>query len=226
MIKPEKYGISQILVTALKSFKRIKNLGVITIESEKIGIALGKNWRPKKKWSKKLEPWMQLSLESKLTAQAASLLYLQGEISRIIFSTGQTAGPDWPSEATAMAEYAQYIMSVPAKAIVVEEVSLDTPGNAEEVRNMTNQAEFLISIGSHLKRSDSYFKQCGIKVKRLVASEQVVATRSKYHYRLVHRYLFSSRRIKELGTEFALRALRLIDPSGSLPRKLAKKIRK
>jgi uncharacterized SAM-binding protein YcdF (DUF218 family) len=85
-----------------------------------------------------------LSRESRLNALAAGNLYRPGM--KILFSTG---GEGVPAESSAMRDYLlSRFPDIPEEAIDLEDRSIDTAGNAEEVSKiLRNEGELPESIG-------------------------------------------------------------------------------
>jgi len=192
-------------------------------------IVLGKNWRayPPKNAS---EEWqLHLSIESKMSALAAGEMFKEGLTDKIIFSGGRTAGKDRSSEAKAMWDYLKKkYPDIPDKIIALEEESLDTAGNAEEVLKILQQYNIqdvaLMTAGFHLPRAKKLFKEFGIETQG-VPSEELLKKRSKHYERFVEKYLESGQ-VKTKGIkEMILRTLLFIDAKGKLPRLLTKKFR-
>lgn len=103
-----------------------------------------------------------LSPHSKLNVLAAGDLFMAGKTDRIIFSSGHTSGSAYPSEAEAMRDYLrQKFPEIPEDAVILEERSLDTWGNAKEVRKIIKQHGFqnigLLTVGFHLERAAFLF---------------------------------------------------------------------
>lgn len=126
-----------------------------------------------------------LSIDSKINAIAAALSYREAKklnpntTMKLIFSSGKTAGQDRPSEAKAMKDYLhRKFIDIPEKAIILEEVSVDTPGNAEEVGkllkkyNAKNPA--LLTVGYHLPGALETFHNYGVDIQHGIAAEQVL----------------------------------------------------
>lgn len=172
-------------------------------------IALGKNWRLDEKKNVMphdlgayLLDWDEnpftgryvtsdLSVESKLTTLRAAEYFLQGKAGKIIFSTGETAGTwtdrfgnvhHYPPEAEKMKRFLRGFYTeeqIPDSAILCENVSIDTAGNAEQVKRqfldpMGIKDVAILTVGFHLKRSLRLFNNYGIPVKEGLASDTVL----------------------------------------------------
>jgi len=192
-------------------------------------IVLGKNWVEYP--PNPLPPdWkLELSLESKISALAAGEMFIQENTDTIIFSTGKTAGKEWPSEAAAMREFMlEYYPNIPLEKILLEEESIDTVGNAEEVAKMLKEWEEcsrigLVTIGYHLARSVKIFRRAGLKVIP-IASEDLIRCDLR-HFSLLKKFESSNARRIEYVKEFILRMILRFDPDGRKLRLLTKKLR-
>lgn len=110
-----------------------------------------------------------LSPLSRLNALAAGELYKMGIAQRIIFSSGHTAGKDIPSEAQAMKDFLKKrFPEIPDEAIILEEKSIDTSSNAQEVGKIIKERGFtnvgLLTIGPHAKNAWLLFQRHGVKI--------------------------------------------------------------
>jgi len=100
--------------------------------SPKILVVLGKNIGVNSTRSDIQNDNFHLSTDSRLNVLAAGELCKPGM--KIIFSTGKTAGNDFPSEAEAMRKYFRiHFPDFPEKNLVLGPNSKDTAGNAQEV---------------------------------------------------------------------------------------------
>ena len=192
-------------------------------------VVLGKNWR---EMPPKIKPenWkLHLSLESKISAIAAGEMYISGLTDKIIFSTGKTAGIDYPSEAEAMQNLLKMkYPKIPDDAIILEDKSIDTIDNVDhvalilEMYNLQNIA--LITVGFHIERSKKIFKNAGIDVHGF-PSEEIIKKRSEHYKKFVDNFLSSNRVRVENMKEAVLRGLLIIDVKGKIPRIIAKRTR-
>ena len=175
-----------------------------------------------------------ISLESALNVIAAGKLYNRGLTERIIFSTGHTAGDDLPSEAEAMRYLLKEIYpEIPDSAIILEERSKDTSGNAEEVNKIIRLNNFkpvgLVDVGFHLKNAVTLFRRYGVEIADVhcFASEKMVATRAKDPNLFPDKYnnhpIVKKEKLKET---IRIILLNTIDRNGKLLRKVAKLTRK
>lgn len=192
-------------------------------------VVLGKNWSNKKDLPKVPQEGTEIFLsdDSARSTIAAAELYMMGLTDRIIFSTGHTAGEMYPSEAKAMALYLRHFYTeeeIPDNAITLEEVSIDTPGNAEEVYKMLQKQNFqrvgLLTVDYHLRRALKLFENYDMDVDDKFSAEDILQKRG-----------FDTRRplskvVRENTLEFVLNSLLIIDKKGVIPRKVTTHIRK
>jgi len=170
-----------------------------------------------------------LSPESKINTYATGLSWKEGDA--IIFSTGQTAGGGIPSEARLMKGYLKRVFpKIPDSDIVLEEKSIDTAGNAEEVGKIlkTKGVEnvTLLSTGFHVGNATILFERYGLKVRDVIISEKVMEEHSR-HPKRVRTYFNSDVIKKERKKEFLRRVLlSTIDRKGKILRWLTSKSRK
>lgn len=175
-----------------------------------------------------------LSRESRMNALAAGILWRPGM--DIILSTGQTS-PGTPSEAEAMKRYMQAHFKdeygnpvIPEENILLEEVSIDTAGNAEEVsrllKNRNYQNVGLVSVGYHVGNAATLFERYGVAVDQKFAAEDLVRTRSNLHRVLINEW-GKSDRVKMETKKERVRTLLLktIDRHGQLLRFITEKTR-
>lgn len=155
-------------------------------------VVLGKNWRQSPLCRKKGKEGdineFHLSVESKIAALAAAMLYIKGEINKIIFTGGKTAGKDWPSEAEAMRNYLLNFYEINLNDILVEDKSMDTAGNAKGVKKileaMGAKEAIFTTISYHVERARKQFTELGLEGEWL-NSDDIVRHRSCVHYQLV-----------------------------------------
>ncbi len=197
-------------------------------------IALGKNWKEYPPNSIPPNWSLELSLESEITALATGILWHErGCADNIIFSTGKTAGKNWPSEACKMRDYMkEHYPNIPDNLITLEEVSIDTVGNAEEVQKLLPetilQNVILVTVGYHMSRSKKIFNKIlrkkGYAVYPVV-SEDVLLGSSAQYWDLVEKFQKSRARKIESVKEFILRMILRVDPDGKMLRKITKRLR-
>jgi hypothetical protein len=133
-------------------------------------IVLGRNFQPGFNRKTLAAQRFHLSPGSRINDLAAGLIHKAGLADILITSTGHTAGNNVPSEAGAMKDHLQRIFKdIPDGAIIPEEISVDTEGNASEVKKILDSHPELRTFGlladsSHLKRAVQLFKRAGISV--------------------------------------------------------------
>lgn len=124
-----------------------------------------------------------LSNESRMSVVAAGLLYQPGM--HFAFSGGHTAGAKTPSEAAAMRDYFAYQFPyVPQQAIMLEEASIDTASNAEEIIKLLSACPEkryehigLLTVGYHMSRANNIFKSVGLPIEQSFISENIIVER-------------------------------------------------
>lgn len=181
-------------------------------------IALGKNWY----YSNNGVP-IALSVESKVTALAAGILYLQGKVKRIIFATGTTTSNPNLSEAREMAKFLRKCLpSIPEEALLLEERSFDTAGNAEETRKIIEEIGIdtiaLLTVGYHAERAARLFKSYSVSISAVLNSEDLLSETlaGTEAADTIQEYFRSKNVIHERLKEAALSLLvRTIDPNGT-----------
>ena len=165
-----------------------------------------------------------LSPESCMNVMAAGLLWTPD--TDILFSSGQTAGPDVPAEAAAQkALFVELFPGVPEGHLRTEEVSLDTGGNARETaKRLDAQARRyrhigLVSIGrtGHARNATWLFRNRGVPVAATHAAEAVLAQHSPEHADYVREWARTKRVAQERRKERVRSVLiHTIDPNGEL----------
>lgn len=187
----------------------------------RVAIVLGKEFR-------KFNGKPVLSMEAKMTALAAGELYKCGSTNMLIFSGGKTAGPEYPSEAEAMADYCRKRYDILPEAIIIEDVSFDTIANARMVRDILRKngwkSPFLISRNYHLDRAWEIFFREGVAAIALSA-ETIIEHRSLRHSLLANAYRSSFYYRLVRVKEFILRFQLAIDPDAKLQRFITRRLR-
>ncbi len=172
-----------------------------------------------------------LSRESRFNALAAGMIWQPGM--DVLFSTGATV-PGLPSEAEAMKHYMQAhlhgVQPIPDSNTLLEEISIDTAGNAEEVARMLEQMQYsyiaLLSVGHHIKNATRLFNKYGVEIDDKFASEDIVRNRSPRHAAIVEAWEVSDRVKKERQKERVRSVLlHTIDPKGKLLRQVTERMR-
>jgi uncharacterized SAM-binding protein YcdF (DUF218 family) len=183
-------------------------------------IGLGKNWSHKKlsRASRVYYP----SLDTAFTAIACAELYQSGVAKKILFSTGQTLERG-PSESEAMKLQLRSMFNedeISDEDIILEEISIDTPGNAEEVKKIVSSHGMdelaLVTVYRHAKRAKQLFQNYSVPITEVFISEDVLKERN----------FAVERNMSEQLLETGLTALLMIDPKGKLPRLVTNLIRK
>jgi len=177
-----------------------------------------------------------LSLETGLNVIAAGKLFRQSVAGKIIFTTGHTAGSDIRSEAQAMKDLLKEVYpDVPDNAIILEEKSKDTSGNAEEVNKIIqlllhkSKRVGIVDVGFHLKNALTLFRRYGVEIadQDSFASEEIVADERAYPNSFPDNYnntpIVKKERQKELIRSILLNT---IDRKGKLLRQVARLTRK
>jgi uncharacterized SAM-binding protein YcdF (DUF218 family) len=196
-------------------------------------VALGKNWDFSIEGKR-----IYLSLESKLTALAAAELYVRKKVKKIIYSGGETAGlgingKPFPSEAEEMKKFIRIFFKkdeIPDKEIILEEKSIDTAGNAEEVGKIIKAKKFenigLLTVGFHLPRAKEIFKNHKVSITEYFSSEEVLKNKNLYYDNLINDYYWSTKYLTEIVKEaVGLGLVYTIDPKGKILREITSRTR-
>lgn len=197
-------------------------------------VVLGKNWNQQRineanqTHLYRDEPEFLLSRDSILSTIAAAELYIQGKTKRIIFSTGQTL-EGLPSEAKAMRDHLRkfYVEEeIPDDAITLEDISIDTAGNAEHTARLLEGIDpkdvGLLTVGYHGKRSKRLFRNFGINIpdENVLASEKILGLEGGDPQRT------TAKSIREHAVETGLNTLLYVDPYGKGLRRITTHVRK
>jgi uncharacterized SAM-binding protein YcdF (DUF218 family) len=173
-----------------------------------------------------------LSNESRMSVVAAGLLYEPGI--QLLFSGGHTAGEDVPTEAEAMRDFLfTHFPDIPEEAVLLENNSIDTASNAEEVISMLTrpgskhyQHINLLTVGYHLPGAQKIFDNFGVPIEQGVASETVISKLSADQEAFVEQWSHS-RKVKLEKAKEAFRGLLLtVDPDGKMLRQITQKSRR
>jgi uncharacterized SAM-binding protein YcdF (DUF218 family) len=169
----------------------------------------------------------ELTIESKITALFASILLKQKIGQKIIFSGGFTKGKESKSEASKMYEFVLNYIQIPQNDIYLEENSIDTAGNASEVKKYLdkNSTVYLVSFGYHLKRAKRLFENYGIKVSGIFASEKILSKSLLVHKKLVKEFGFKRKAIKLIKEIIFLTLVYSIDSKGKILRIISSRTR-
>ena len=170
-----------------------------------------------------------LSPESRINALAAGMLYKPGMI--LLFSSGPTAGGDTPSEAKAMKDYLMlHLPDIPTASMLLEENSIDTASNAEEVTKIIYERNFkhlgLVTVGYHLQNAATIFERYGTPIEQTFVAEDIVRERSPHHEAYIERWKNSKRIRTEKKKETLRKILLYVDPEGKRLQKITKRQRK
>ena len=193
-------------------------------------IVLGKNWEKYPDNEPSSVGHIELSVESKITSLAAGEMYSAGLVKKVLFSTGHTAGSNFPSEAEAMKKFMKdKFTEIPDKDIILEEKSFDTPSNAREVKKIIKKYGFkklaLLTTRVHMLRADKLFRHFGIKVDDFYSEEETKKISSHYK-KFVQKYSKSRRAKAEELKELLLRQFLILDPQGKFLENITKRIRR
>lgn len=163
---------------------------------------------------------LDLSPESKITILAAGILYKDKLGQKIVFSGGHTRGKSKESEAKKMFEFIKNKFSIPESDIILEENSIDTAGNAFEVKKLLpeNSKVILLSFAYHLPRAKRIFKNYGIYVKKDYASDKVLEENSPLYDEFLKKFTLKRKIEKILGEMFCLLLVYTIDSKGKILR--------
>lgn len=170
-----------------------------------------------------------LSAETRSNVLAAGMLYKPGM--NILFSTGQTVGANTPSEAQAMKNYFHaHFTGIPEKHILLEENSIDTASNAEEVAKIVRDKNYnhvgLVTVGYHLHNAVTLFERHGVSVEQKIIAEDIVRERTPHHQRYIENWKETTRIKQEEKKESIRKAFLAIDQKGKLLRLITQRTRK
>jgi len=144
-----------------------------------LGKNLGVNWdRDKVQRSPDL-----LSVDSSVNTLAAGELYQPGR--KILLSGGKTIGKGFPSQPEAAKKYLmKKYPNIPEEDILIDDTGFDTAASAETLANMAKDLGYkhiaLLSVGYHQAYAPLLFRQYGAPIESVIASEDILAERSKY----------------------------------------------
>ncbi|MBI5044501.1 MAG: YdcF family protein [Candidatus Levybacteria bacterium] len=195
-------------------------------------IVHGKNWNKreikKKNPDHRQDPEFLLSRDSILSTVAAAELYLAGKTKKILFSTGQTR-EGFPSEARAMYQHLRTFYSpdeIPDDAIELEETSIDSASNAEQVipllKGINPENVGILTVGYHTKRIKQIYDNYGFAFpdENILSSEKVLGLDKDPQRGIL-------KAVSNQALELGLRHLLKRDPLGTgLTRKATQIVRK
>jgi uncharacterized SAM-binding protein YcdF (DUF218 family) len=177
-----------------------------------------------------------LSVESRFNTLAARAIYESGMT--VLFSTGQTAGPEIPSEAGAMRDYfmSRYRKDLAdPKDVKTEEISIDTAGNAKEVARWLqgNRQKYgkikLLTVGYHAEAATTLFENYGVKIDETLVAEDILSSPRTPGHKAYEEYIDAWRKTdrikKENKKEHARQLLLHIDRKGKLVRLITQRSR-
>lgn len=171
---------------------------------------------------------VKLRIETAINVLAAYVLYKKGIGNKIIFSGGFTKGKDKASEAKAMFDYLRsYDSSFKQEDVILEEVSIDTAGNAFEVGKLLdrNSNVILLTTSYHLIRSRRIFRNFAVKVSGFYASEKVLKQESPKFDSVLREYSLKRKLWEILWESGCLALVSTIDPKGRLLRQITSRRR-
>lgn len=145
---------------------------------------------------------LKLSMDSKISALAAGMIWdyyskNQEKPPVLIFSTGKTAGKNYPSEAEIMVDYMKRhgFDHIPDGYIRFEDTSYDTPGNIVESKRIIEEEELenvgYGTIGYHVPRVNILMDFYDVPIQAIHPIEQILAHRSRRHAKFVDAYTHS-----------------------------------
>ncbi len=171
---------------------------------------------------------VELRVESKLTTLAA-LVLLRNEVGdKIIFSGGRTKGKAKDSEAKAMLDYLKnYDPKFKNEDVILEEISIDTAGNAYEVKKLIGEGSkiILLTTSYHLTRAKQIFKNYGLDVSKSYASENILEQESPKFDSILNKYGFRRRLWEFIWEAVCYILVMTIDPKGKLLRQITSRRR-
>jgi len=168
-----------------------------------------------------------LSVDSCINILAAGELYMPGM--HILLSGGRTIGEGLESQPVAARKYLhKKYPYIPEDDVSIEETGFDTRASAEAVAFIARVHKYkhvgLLSVGYHVKNAATLFKRWDAPLETIIASEDIVAERSKYHedYIVAWRGLGRVSGIKGEKNREKVRtvALATVDRKGRLLRRL------
>lgn len=186
-------------------------------------IVLSRNWKRLPRGYESQFGMRQLRIDSKMNAVATAEMLKKGMFEYAIICGGKTAGNQYQSESVAMKNYINHTYGNEfERRILLDELSFDTPDNAEKARDVLKGYKFdnlsLLTVKAHLPRAVRIFRHYGMEVRGL-SSEDILAEKSEHHARFVRSYKGSCFNCFEHLKEMAiLRPLNYVDPLGIIPR--------
>ncbi len=169
----------------------------------------------------------ELTVESRMSALAASYLFKKGLENKLIFSGGHTKGKQNLSEAEKMYDYSRQSLSLDIKDVILEEHSIDTAGNAGEVKRYLSEKDsvILVSFGFHLRRARLIFENYGINVKNQFSSERTLKEDYSAYKELIKEFNLLRKIDKLLREMLLIFLVCTIDPKGKILRIITSRTR-
>lgn len=177
-----------------------------------LGKNIGVDWGPEEIKNQEFH----LSDHARINVLAAGLLYSNGYTNKIIFSSGETV--KGYNEAHLMKDFLMesFDGKIPDEAVILEDKSKDTQGNAAEVKKIVDRLNFktigLVTVGFHLPRAEMLFKKQGLCVDQ-INSEDIIATKFPKN---VEKYKNSDLYIKEVEKENTAKKIQSIPILGTI----------
>jgi uncharacterized SAM-binding protein YcdF (DUF218 family) len=171
---------------------------------------------------------LDLTPESKITALSAGILYKEGKAKKIIFSGGYTKGRNKESEAKKMSDLMKNkFPEILEVDIILEENSLDTAGNAFEVKRILpiNSRIILLSLAYHLKRAKINFRNYNLDLEQTFASDDVLNKMFPMYDEFLKKYTLKRRILRLIWEILCLSFIYTIDPKGKILRILTSRTR-
>jgi hypothetical protein len=191
-------------------------------------VGFGKNWGNRKRpFTTPDGQAFMVSEDTARTAVACGDVYISGRARKILFSTGETR-IGAPTEATGMKLQLRSVYSedeIPDEDIILEESSIDTPGNIESIKEIVEKSGFKevlgVTVNFHTWRVKRLNHIQGSPISHVVSSEEILRKRG---FSLPERSIMKL--VKEYTLEAGLLGLSLFDREGRIPRKITQRIRK
>jgi len=171
---------------------------------------------------------LDLTPQSKITAIASGVLYKEDIAQKIIFSGGHTKGKDKKSEAELMFDLLKKkFPDIPDTDVVLEENSIDTAENAEEVKKILPQNSniILLSFSYHLKRARIIFHNFNLNINKIYASDIVLSKQKTKYKNLLNEFTLKIKIQRIIWEIFCLFLVYTIDPKGQMLRLITRRTR-
>lgn len=179
------------------SKETIKTYDAVVVLGKNLGLGFGKDKIRKQKG--------YLAPHGRINTDAAGLLYKDGRTKKIIFSTGVTVS-DLPSEASLMKTHLQKMYpDIPDEDIILEEISKQTKGNAQEVAKVIKELDInpenvgLVTMGFHMDRAQKFFRNQGLNLDSLPSQEIVGEKFPKFIKNYKRKTIYVGEQIMEFG---------------------------